>query len=79
VQQRFRKHRLPLVPALSAIYDPIGPMRPSIWRPFSTALPHLRCHCRRDRKKRKTSNARRENQQLTSIHLSTYAMTKKYL
>jgi hypothetical protein len=48
VQQRFRQHRLAFVPAFSAVYEPVGPIRSRVWRPFCAALFRLRRHYRKD-------------------------------
>src|SRR6185436_20488238 len=45
MQRRFLQHGLALVPAFSAIDEPIGPIRPRICRPLGAALFGLRWCC----------------------------------
>ena len=60
VQQRFRQHRLAFVPAFSAVYEPVGPIRSRVWRPFCAALFRLRRHYRKDERNwRNTGNGSR--------------------
>lgn len=79
VQLGFRKHRLAFVPALSAVDQTIGPVRPRVRRPLRAALLCLRRRCRKHESDcQKASDVSAQKNQPESAHQTlTQSMEQK--